>query len=342
MKTANIVLDYQPTISRPPQALKTMFNQACSSDGATIQAWREQWLANIRANKIKYGSFADHAAGSLHGSAEGLPCIIAGSGPSLKLNIEQLKNRPKFMKLLSCLHNFHAMEDNDCNVDYYFSLDAGEITVGEVSEGGKRTEEEYWELTTDKTLICVICTHPKLLEKWRGKVLFFNVPVPNKGYMDEVMAIEPFHQWFSTGGNVLGAATYFAKGYLGCPACIFVGTDFAFSNRDQIKFHYWDSKYDASIGETIRAVDIYGNSIKTWGSYYNFKQWFDYLTNVMPGIWINSTEGGIFGAYREGNIQSILYLDLQDAYRMFTIHDNIKYQAENPSVEGPGSHVILI
>jgi len=322
--------------------LKSLFQQACCSDEATVKAWAKEWIANIKANKKKYSSFADHSAGMLHGSAEGLPCIIAGSGPSLKLNIGMLKHRPKYMKLLSCLHNFHAMEDNDANVDYYFSLDAGYITVGEVSEGGKRTEEEYWELTKDKTLICVICTHPKLLEKWRGRVLFFNVPVPDKAYMAEVMAIEAFHQWFSTGGNVLGAATYFAKGFLGCPTCIFVGADFSFSNRDKVKFHYWDSKYDENIGETLRTVDVYGNSVKTWASYYSFKKWFDYLTNVMPGIWINATEGGIFGAYREGNIQSILYLDLENVYKMFKIHDNIEYQAKNPSVEAPGSHIILI
>lgn len=342
MKTANIVLDYQNTITRPPQALPTMMAQACASDGATIAAWRELWLANIRANKEKFGSFADHAVGKLHGSAEGLPVIVAGSGPSLKLNIEHLKDRPKFMKLVSCLHNFHAMEDAGANVDYYVSLDAQELTVEEVSEGGTRSADEYWELTKDKTLVCVICTHPKLLEKWQGKVLFFNVPVPEKAYMDEVFAIERFMQWFSTGGCVLGAATYFAKAYLGCPTCLFVGADFSFSNRDKVKFHYWDSKYDKSIGETLKAVDVYGNTVRTWGSYYNFKQWFDYLSNVVPGIWINCTEGGIFGAYREGNIQSILYLDLLDAYKMFKIHDNIEYQAKNPSVEGPGSNVILI
>lgn len=342
MKTANIILEYQGTIQRPPQSLQSMYSSASSSDGATITAWRDKWLANISANKIKYGNFAEHAVGKLHSSAEGLPAIIAGSGPSLKLNIGQLKNRPKCMKLVSCLHNFHAMEDNEARVDYYVSLDAGDITVGEVSEGGTKTADEYWDLSRDRTLVCYIGTHPELLEKWQGKVLFFNAPVPDEKFMKDVHAIEPFYQWVSTGGNVLGASMYFAKAYLGCPTCVFVGADFSFSNRDKVKFHYWDSKYDSVIGNTINAVDIFGNTVKTWPSYFSFKTWFDYVVNVMPGIWINSTEGGIFGSYREGNIQALIFLDLDKTFQIFGIHDNIRYQAENPSILSDKSNVLLI
>jgi hypothetical protein len=319
-----------------------MFQQACSSDSDTIAAWRDKWIANIVSNKKKYGSFADHSVGKLYGLSKGLPFIIAGSGPSLKLNIQELKNRPSFMPLVSCLHNFHAMEDNDARVDYYVTLDAGEITVGEVSEGGSRTAEEYWDLTKDRKLIAYIGTHPALLEKWQGEVYFYNTPVPEIKFREDVDAIEYFHQWFSTGGSVLGACMYFGRCYLGCPTTLFVGADFSFSNRDKVKFHYWDSKYDAAIGEVIKAVDLFGNTVKTWPSYYNFKNWFDYVTNVMPGIWINCTEGGIFGAYREGNIQSLIQLDLVKAYEIFNLHDKIEYQAKNPSQPGAGSDILII
>jgi len=159
--------------------------------------------------------------------------------------------------------------------------------------------------------------------------------------MKEISAIDPFHQYVSNGGNVLGACTYIAKGWLGAVTLVFIGADFSFSNREKVKFHYWDSKYDASIGHTIRTVDIYGNSIKTWPSYYNFKTWFDYVTQVCPGIYINASEGGIFGAYREGNIMSVLQMDLEQVFNWQAMSDKLKYRAENPSDELMGKDVIL-
>ena len=340
-KTANIQLELQQYIPRPPMTLQQMYGSACSADGPTINAWRARWVGNITQNSKQFGPFASKGIGKLFQSWLGASVIIAGSGPSLALTIGKLKDRPRCMKLISCLHNFHAMEDNGAEVDYYVSLDAGPITVHEVSEGGSRTPDEYWELTASRKLIAFIGSDPELLTKWRGEIIFFNAPVPDESYMKEISAIDPFHQYVSNGGNVLGACLYLAKGWLGAVTTIFVGADFAFSNREKVRFHYWDSQYDASIGETQRVVDIYGNSVKTWPSYYNFKLWFDYVSMVCPGIYINATEGGCFGAYREGNIMSVLQLDLDRVYEMFGISGKLKYRADNPCEAANSKDVIL-
>jgi hypothetical protein len=341
IKTANIQLELQPYIQHPPQSLQQMYGSACSSDGATIQTWRPKWIANITQNSKDYGPFASKGLGLLHQSWLGGNCIIAGSGPSLALNIGKLKDRPKHMKLISCLHNFHAMEDNGAEVDYYVTLDAGPITVHEVSEGGSKTPDEYWNLTASRTLIAFIGTEPELLRRWQGTVLFYNAPVPDESYMKEVAAIDPFHQYVSNGGNVLGASMYIAKAWLGAVSLVFIGADFAFSNRDKVKFHYWDSQYDASIGQTIRTVDIYGNSVKTWPSYHNFKLWFDYVSQVCPGIYINASEGGTFGAYREGNIMTVLQMDLESVFNMHQMSDKLRYRVDEPTAELAGKDVIL-
>jgi hypothetical protein len=341
VKQATLTLELQPYIQAPPQTLNSMYASACSSDGPTIQAWRSKWIANITQNSKNFGPFASKGIGNLFQSWLGSPVIVAGSGPSLALNIGKLKNRPKCIKLISCLHNFHAMEDNDAEVDYYVSLDAGPITVHEVSEGGSRTPDEYWELTAKRKLVAFIGSDPELLTKWRGELYFFNAPVPDTSYMEEVSAIDPLHQYISNGGNVLGACLYFAKGWLGAVSTIFVGADFAFSNREKVKFHYWDSQYDKSIGETLRVVDIYGNSVRTWPSYWNFKLWFDYVSMVCPGHYINATEGGCFGAYREGNIMSILQLELDKVFEMYSLSDKLIYRAENPTIAPNGKDVIL-
>jgi hypothetical protein len=318
-----------------------MYGSACSSDTQTIAAWREKWVANITQNTKKFGPFASKGIGTLFGEWAGATCIVAGSGPSLALNIAKLRSRPKHIKLISCLHNFHAMEDNCAEVDYYVSLDAGPITIHEVSEGGQKTPDEYWEMTASKKLIAFIGSDPELLNRWRGDVIFFNAPVPDDSYMKEISEIDPFHQYVSNGGNVLGASLYIAKGWLGAVTTIFIGADFAFSNRDKVKFHYWDSQYDASIGQTLRVVDIYGNSVKTWPSYHNFKLWFDYVTMVCPGIYINATEGGTLGAYREGNIMSIMQMDLDRVFEMHSLSDKLKYRVDEPSAPIAGKDVIL-
>ena len=88
--------------------------------------------------------------------------MLAGSGPSLVYNGEKLKNRGD-MPLISCLHNFHFFEDRDIKVDFYVTLDAGPITITEVSEGGKHDADWYWERTKDCTLVAFIGTHPDLI-----------------------------------------------------------------------------------------------------------------------------------------------------------------------------------
>ena len=58
----------------------------------------------------KYGNFSDYSLGKLFGYAHHKPVVIAGSGPSLKVNAMDLKDR-RDITVVSCLHNFHFMED---------------------------------------------------------------------------------------------------------------------------------------------------------------------------------------------------------------------------------------
>lgn len=331
VRQREIVCEYQNYIPGPPASREQLYGQSCSNDAQTIERWKDEWLGNIRANKEKYKRFSDHSLGTLFGQFRYMPVIVAGAGPSLKFNVEALKDRGS-IPLISCLHNFHFFEDRGIAPDYYVSLDAGEVTIEEVSEGGEKSEEEYWEITKGRTLLCFVGTSPKLLEKWRGRVLFFNAPVPNKDYQDKLDEIETFNVWVGSGGNVLGASMYIAKAYLGAGAIIFIGADFSFG-YDR-RFHSWDSKYDAKLGVTIPAFDVFGNKVPTWQSYYNFKCWFDYVCTNVPGVWINCTEGGCLGSYAEGNIMQIKQMDLDKALDMYHMMRHVKDQAINPSKVG--------
>lgn len=326
-RKAEIILEYQNYIENPPIPPTDLYSSACRNDKITIDSWKKIWISNIKANKAKFGNFKDHSIGKLYASRRLQPAIIAGSGPSLKVNGEQLKDRHG-ITLISCLHNFHYFEDNGVEVDFYVTLDAGPVVIEEVSEGGKLTEDEYWERTKNKKLIAFIGTDPKLFEKWQGEVYFYNAPVPDEDYRKQVDEIEPFYAVISNGGNVLGACLYFARGWLGCQPVAFVGADFAFGYDK--KFHAWNSKYDENLGYVIKAVDVYGNKVLTWQSYANFKAWFDCMAIQIPGGFINCTEGGTFGSYAEGNIMAVKQMDLKVFLESYNLHHHLERQATHP------------
>lgn len=330
VKKAEIYLEYQPYFDFPQQNRNGLYAQSCTGDEITVNAWRDTWLRNTKANKDRFGSFREHGLGQLHGIHRGQAAILVGSGPSLKDNAAGLlENRG--IPVLSCLHNFHFLEDLGVGADYYVTLDAGPVTIEEVSEGGTKTADEYWALTKERTLLAYIATDPRLLEKWQGKILFFNAPLPDPEIMAKLDEIEKFRTFVSSGGNVLGASTYIAKAIFGCNPLIFMGANFSFSYQE--KFHGWDSKYDAHLGHCIRLTDVYGNKVKTWQSYANFKSWFDWLVQSVPGIYINASEGGCFGSYPDGNIRALQQMDLKDVLRMFNMCDELKEQCANPETD---------
>jgi hypothetical protein len=330
MKKAEVYLEYQPYIESTPHSNTQAYQQSTSADSVTINHWAEIWLSQIRQNKEYFGSFAKLGVGQLYNSKRYQPCIIAGSGPSLKNSIDGLKNRGD-IALVSCLHNFHFMLDNDIKVDYFVTLDAGHLPIEEVSEGGQKTPEEYWELTKDQTLIAFIGTHPDLLKKWQGKIYFFNAPVPDAKHMEKVDEIEPFRTYVSSGGNVMGSCLYVAKAILGCETVAFTGADLSFGYER--KFHSWDSKYDKDMGITVPMVDIYGVPVKSWMSYKNFKTWFDYISQTCPGRYFNCSEGGCLGSYREGNIRSIIQMDLKAFIAQFHANESLRETMENPQTD---------
>lgn len=330
-KTIELRVDYQNYTEMPQQQKAALWGQACSNDGATMDAWRDIWLKQTRENKAHFGNFADHSLGQLFGRHQFIPAVVCGSGPSLAENGEQLKELDPRIPIVSCLHNFHWHVDKDVRCDYFVTLDAGAVTIEEVSEGGEKTEEEYWEATKNYKLLAFIGSHPTLLKKWRGEIFLFNCPIPDPVVVEEFDKIEPFHCYTSTGGNVLGCATYIAKAIFGCYTVAFLGANFAFSYKD--KFHGWDSKYDKSLGSYIKTVDVYGIPVKTWPSYANFKAYFDHIVLTVPGIWINCTEGGTLGATPNGNLRQCLQMDLKDFIDMVTMNRHVKESCANPLID---------
>jgi hypothetical protein len=332
IKNVEMFFSFKNTIPMPPQQAEDMYKQACSNDTVTVNSWREQWISNYKSNHDRFGSFKDHGLGKLFGINKNKPAIIVGSGPSLKNNVEKLQGaKAAGILIVSCLHNYQFMVDHGVDVDYYVSLDAGQVVIEENTEGGKKSHDEYVLSTVGKKLIAFAGSHPSLFDNWKGDVYLFNCAVPDDQYRERTKEIEPFYTFVSTGGNVLGASMYISKAIFGSNPIVFVGADFAFGYRRE--FHAWNSKYDGKLGEAMRAVDVWGNSVLTWQSYYNFKVWFDWVSVNVPGIYINCTEGGLLGSYPEGNIATIKQMTLDDCLWMYTMHEQMRKQCEMPECD---------
>lgn len=325
-KQALVYLEYQQTIEQSPVPVQALYAQACANDATTVNSWRDTWISQTKANRAVHGPFKDKSIAKLYNKHRHMPMFVVGSGPSLKKNAHLLVG-DHGIPIISCLHNFHYLEDLGVKVDYYVTLDAGPVTIEEVSEGGA-PDKDYWEKTRGKKLLCFIGTHPNLLAKWEGEIYFFNCPIPDADIEKAITDIESFKIMVSSGGNVLGACLYLAKAFLGARSSIFLGADFSFSYEE--KFHAWDSKYDATLGNYVRVTDIYGVKVKTWQSYANFKSWFDWVAQKVPGEYINCTEGGIFGAYPDGNIRQIKQQDLAECIDHYTMTRHTKNQIEDP------------
>lgn len=330
LRTVEMDFEFGPIIPGPPASPKQLFAKACSNDEVTVEAWRDIWIKQTKENQKEFGPFKHKGLGNYYDHFKLKPVIVAGSGPSLKTVVDELKNR-KGIPLVSCLHNYQFMEDNEIYPEFYVSLDSGEVTISEVGEGGKKSLDEYFESTKDKKLLAFIGSHPDLIRKWKGEIIWFNAPIPDQGVSDAMMEQEKFHTYVSTGGNVLGAAFYISKAIMGANPVVFVGADFSFSYNN--KFHGWDSKYDANLGEVVYATDVFGNRVKTWTSYYNFKCWFESRVCVVPGIYINASGGGIFGSYPDGNIRQVTQMYLKDVIRMYSLNSEVESQCKSPEIE---------
>lgn len=329
IKTVEMDFEFQNVVPGPPRNSAEMYAQACSNDKITISTWKDIWIKQTKENHEKHGPFKDKSAGSVYDKYRRQPVIVAGAGPSLKNNIESLKDT-KGIPILSCLHNFHLMVDHEVKyIDGFVSLDAGGVVIEEISEGGTKDAQYYIDATKDYTLYAAPFSPPKLLDLWKGDIKFFTSPLPDPELSKAIQDIEPFHSYVSSGGNVLGGAAYIAKAWMGANPLCFVGADFSFSYTK--KFHGWDSKYDKDIGTAMRAQDVWGNKVLTWQSYFNFKIFFDWLACNVPGLYINCTEGGILGAYPEGNIAQIEQMELRKLIRMYSMNEDMKNQCMEPS-----------
>jgi hypothetical protein len=333
-RTVELDLTYQAPIPSAPMSPQAAQEHAGRSDKTTLDFWRRTWVRNTAENKRKFGSFAEKGIHKLFDEMKWKPCIVIGAGPSLKHYAKYLvpheADGKKFegnpgIPVISCLHNFAFLVDLGVKVDYWVTLDAGDVVIDEMFEGGTKDHDFYREFSKTQKLLSVIVTNPYLFENWKGEVHWFNSVMPDPKLIEEIDAIECYSPTVSSGGNVLGAQFYIAKAIFGANPIIFMGADFSFSYEK--KFHSWSSPYDV-VGNVMQATDIYGMKCPTWPSYYGFKVWFDAKVQTVPGDYINCSDG-IFGSYPDGNIVQVKQAHIENVLETYRVSSRKKPIMEN-------------
>lgn len=337
--SVQMMLSYQPYVTQAPINKQQQWDQACSSDKVTSESWRDLWLEYIGENVRENGA-DDRTVGDMYGDHACLPCLCVASGPSLKRNFDQVREVPERIPVISCLHSFHKFVDSDTRCNAFVTLDAGDVVIKELSEGGRHPEQYYWDATKDHTLIAGLVTPPDLIRRWKGEVRFFNATIPDDRFMEEMPKITK-NQWvYSVGGNTFGAAMYHAAWVWGCRELALVGADFAFDYMH--KFHPWDTDYDQKFAGLVPCTDVYGNRVYSWPSYQNFRMWTEFqaqgsFANHHVRI-VNCTEGGTLGAYPHGNVMWVQQMTLRD-----WVDQGKRWESYKPKMEerGPGNYMVM-
>jgi hypothetical protein len=269
----------------------------------TIRNYRKTWIDNLKEN-VKTYDFFEKDASKLKAFTYEEPAFLVGASPSLSKNIDELKNKKG--TIFASAHSLKYLLKHGIKPDFVILVDAQKRSLGYIAIGDK---------SKDLTLLIDICVSPDILKAWKGAVWFFR-GTHGKNIDKYVDKITDFKNKITTGGSVISTSTILALS-LGLKNIVFVGNDFSFPK---------DNYYAKSIpikekdGESIvhsvdrcYTYDISGKKIDTVTRFFMTKIFLDFLSASMADIkFINATEGGILGAYKEGNLKSMKQVPLKE------------------------------
>jgi hypothetical protein len=294
-------VESRPPLTFFPDGELDRFQKMITVSNKNMWESKSKILKKQLAENAKEWNFKENSVKKLSKKHEGETAYIVGNSPSLAKNVKGLKNKKGI--ILTSIHSTKFLLRNGVKPDY----------IGLVSVDKK---QEKWALEFDSTgliLLADASISPKVLKKWKGKIYFFRASVDSNIKKDR--EITDFEDRISCGGNVMGGLYAIALG-MGCKKIVFVGMDLS----NGMNIHGQCPQYaDGTIDYWFKNktyvifVDISGRGTMTTPSMYMYKIWFDYHSCVIRNIeHINATEGGILGAYPQGNLQSIKQMRLAD------------------------------
>ena len=126
----------------------------------TVSMWGRLWLENLKGNS--HIDFNKYSAYQFKDKFKGETAFLVGAAPSLKNNINDLKNKKGH--IMTCGHALKFVMENGIKPEFVFVIDSHEkqkewVNIGDDSK--------------DINLVVPITVHPEVVKNWKGNVFFF-------------------------------------------------------------------------------------------------------------------------------------------------------------------------
>lgn len=205
-----------------------------------------------------------------------IPVIIAAAGPSLNINIDQLKNAKGKAIIVAVDRAYEMFLAHDIEPDYVVLMDPR-----------KKLEHCGGQEGFDVPLICKFEASPEVMKNHSGKKIIYDCEDFIAGiYKEEGIEFNSI----TAGGSVTTAAfAIFAK--LGFETLVLIGLDLAYSGGASHAGNHQETVKNDDL--TIYVEDIHGNQIKSRHDWYTFLRWFENVILQMNEYTvIDASEGG--------------------------------------------------
>ncbi len=213
------------------------------------------------------------------------PVLAVAAGPSLDKNIKELIRVKGHYPIFAVDTALPTMAKNGIKPDYCVTVEVDPLI--------NRMEID----TEDISLIASVGVDPIFRNSWKGQVYLMDGYPGGKREVRKRNRERGDLGWAAAGGNVSSIMLSMLTGIF--PShIIFVGHDFSYPHLQ----NYYPSGGPMSmipLKEVFKTHDIYGETVYTDGSLYNYREWSQTMiaSQINWGItrFINATEGGTFG-----------------------------------------------
>jgi hypothetical protein len=199
----------------------------------TAKKFSKEWTKNFLKNSIKY--IFNKGVGSFINLLESkYPVIIIGAGSSIDDNLLTIKRLSNFALIICVDTALIPLLKANIRVDIVVSSDSQSVNALYITQ----SELVKKNLSKYPLLVCMPTVHPKLIEKYKGKVLFSSLP------FDLVKEIDSFtiNRLEVGSGGTVSALAFEVAIIMNPSSIILFGTDFCYSNG---KLHCNNALFDS-------------------------------------------------------------------------------------------------
>lgn len=280
----------------------------------TGKHYLDLWISNAKANRSRLKDYG-WACEAFQGKHKNFASVLLGASPAIRHQLDMLRKlqSDNDFVLIGITSGLEFMVSNGIKPKYVMIADADPKM------------SRFWDKldpndTKDSTLIASVCTHPNMLDKWKGDIKFLCILTDDKKLNRKLqkwyLPINGTGAFFHAISSQYNTGAAFAFMVLETPILIFVGNEAGFKDKEVT--YYADREDHKDKQPRLAHHDIYGNVYYTNHSLVSLKQTLeDFLGKISGGgYFFNATEAGIFGvSKRYGNLPWIQQFTLDMAVK---------------------------